>query len=100
MVTDEEPHARLGIFSTVDAYVSWQDLGGGWYRYTLARKSPLIPFPLGEMFEELNLAEWDKRGEDFTESWGGSEIIGGSPRTRGSLLAPERVQEIIAKVIG
>lgn len=100
MVTDEEAHARLGIFNTVDAYVSWQDLGGGWYRYTLARKSPLIPFPMGEMFKELNSVEAEKRGEGFAEAWGGSEIIGGSPRARGSLLAPEKVQEVIAKVIG
>jgi hypothetical protein len=55
--------------------------------------SPFVPFDVPEILRVLNDAE----GSD-TECWGGSNIIGGSPRVQGSKLSPDEVESIINKL--
>ena len=65
----------------------------GVYAYTISRLSPYIDFPITEIYSELNKAEGIQDGSP--NSWGGSEIIGGSPRSTGSRLTPNQILNIL-----
>jgi len=49
-------------------------------------------FPLERIYDALNNAEGLSSPENC---WGGSTIIGGSPRKTGSRLSPEKIQQVI-----
>lgn len=69
------------------AGVEMFDLGNGACRYTLWRLSEYIHwFPIGKMLDKLFTIE---------PGWGGSDIVGGSPRFVGSKLLPEELTSII-----
>ncbi len=57
--------------------------------YSLGRRSGYVNFPLPDLYAALNAAE--KSGG----RWGGSDIIGGSPRAEGSTLSWQEVRDII-----
>jgi hypothetical protein len=61
--------------------------------YSVGRISAIQPFPLKAIFSALNAAEGI--GPKEIDRWGGSRIIGGSPRSRGSGLSPSQVGEVI-----
>jgi hypothetical protein len=61
--------------------------------YTLGRRSIWVPFDIPALYARLNQEEGDIVGP--TNRWGGSDIIGGSPRETGSRIAPARLQEIV-----
>ena len=92
-IIEEGSYARTQLFSEgVKAYVSL--IGGreGFYSYTIGKMSPFIQFPIVRIYEALNKAE------DLTSQnncWGGSPIIGGSPRKTGSRLSPDKIEKII-----
>jgi hypothetical protein len=54
--------------------------------------SPFVMFPLERIYEVLNKTEGLSSQENC---WGGSAIIGGSPRKTGSMLSPEKVEKVI-----
>ena len=88
----EEGHDRLVIHTP---------RGDGTHRYTLARRSDLVAgFPLPALYEALNTAEAERRGDslDPAQRWGGGSAIGGSPRD-GSRLPPEQVAAVIAEIL-
>ncbi len=68
------------------------------YLYTVWRRSEyVVKFPVREILAALNVAEGyaavDRTG------WGGADTVGGSPRARGSALAPAAVEAIVNTVI-
>ena len=76
-------------------------LVGARFVYSIGRRSQYVRFPLQEIFFALNVAEPRRGG--FTvpgPGWGGSTIIGGSPRDGGSRLTWEQIVEVIDGVMG
>ena len=95
--------ARYRLFSEgMDAFVSLvARLPDGGFVYSIGRRSQYVRFPLQEIFFALNVAEPRRGG--FTvpgPGWGGSTIIGGSPRDGGSRLTWEQIVEVIDGVMG
>lgn len=90
LIEEEGKDGRLGaLIDGVDAYVTAQEDGERW-RYTIGRRSEFIPFDvpgLLDYFNELEACADDK--------WGGSNIIGGSPRVEGSSLSPPELEMAI-----
>ncbi len=93
MIYEEGPYARTKLFSQkIKAYVALLESRKNTYAYTIGKMSPFITFPLERIYDALNKAEGLSSQEN---SWGGSTIIGGSPRKTGSRLAPQEVQKVI-----
>lgn len=91
----EEGHARTQIAADgIQAFVSVRTNQDGSFTYTLARISEWIPFPLDKLYSQLNDLEGCQE-----DRWGGSSIIGGSPRINGSKLSPKDLELIINKVL-
>ncbi len=67
------------------------------YVYTLGRKSVWVPFDLQKLYDRLNGEEANIITEN--NKWGGSDIIGGSPKGTGSKLSPEKLEKIINSTI-
>ena len=87
------PYARTKLFSEgVKAYVSLLEDREGSYSYTIGKMSPFIKFPITRIYEALNKAE---KLSSKDNCWGGSPIIGGSPRRTGSRLSPDEVEKVI-----
>ena len=95
MVNEIGDYARTGMFADgISAFVSVKERGDGRYHYILGKHSPYVTFDIEKMYKRLNEAENLKE-----DAWGGSDIIGGSPRVGGSSLTPEQVKEIIEDVV-
>ncbi len=63
------------------------------WKYTLARMSPWIKFPLPEFYSYLNEQEGILAGSP--DSWGGSDLSGGSPKTAHSKIPPQRMEQLL-----
>ena len=90
----------MGFFSDGGkAFISFREDAGkpATYAYSLSKLSPYIDFPIKELYSVLNKAEGLKDGSN--DSWGGSDIIGGSPRMSGSRLTPQDVERIVNSFI-
>lgn len=103
VVREVGKNGRLGVYQDgISAFVAVRAMSRGRYAYTLARSSQFIPFPIPKLIKALNIAEiheWQGMVEMMPEgSWGGSDVIAGSPRT-GSVLSPKDVVEVIREVI-
>lgn len=86
--------ARTGMAEQgVRAYVVLKFADEGRYDYSIGRLSSIVPFPLRLIYSALNEAEGID--DDEIERWGGSRIIGGSPRMQGSRLTPEQVITVV-----
>ena len=93
LIHEEGPYARTKLFSEkIKAYVALVENKEDTYAYTIGKMSPFVMFPLERIYAALNKAEGLSSQENC---WGGSAIIGGSPRKTGSRLAPEQVQNVI-----
>lgn len=87
------PYARTKLFSEgVKAYVSLVEGREGFYTYTIGKMSPFVKFPVKRIYEALNKAE---NLSSHKNCWGGSPIIGGSPRKTGSRLSPGEIEKVI-----
>jgi hypothetical protein len=64
----------------------------GSFVYTIGKKSRYIKLPLKEIFSKLNELEETLNGSNC---WGGSDIIGGSPRATGSRLSWQTISDTI-----
>jgi hypothetical protein len=92
-IVEKGTYARTKLFSEgVKAYVSLLESREGSYSYTIGKMSPFIKFPVVRIYEALNAAE-NLTAQD--NCWGGSPIIGGSPRKTGSRLPPDKIEKII-----
>jgi len=95
MVKEHGPQARTGMFSDgITAFVSVSQGPGQNWTYSVGRQSSFIPFNVPAILNALNEAE-----EATDDRWGGSDIIGGSPRVKGSKLNPDKVIKIIDGLI-
>lgn len=93
----KELGAQARIAAAADgirAYVAVRDRSDGRWAYTVGRKSPFVPFDVPAILRVLNEAEEPGGGR-----WGGSNIVGGSPRVRGSMLCPADVERIINRLM-
>jgi hypothetical protein len=98
LIKENGPYARSALFNAgIKAFVSVRENPNHTYTYTLGKMSPFIHFDLEKIYHALNEAEGIAQGD--SNSWGGSDIVGGSPRATGSKLAPARVSEIINLVL-
>lgn len=90
--------ARTALFqSGVKAFVSVTELGSGVYRYSIGKMSPLIHFPLNQLYDLLN--RFEGISDDAIDRWGGGDIIGGSPRLAGSRITPKEMAELITNFL-
>ena len=93
LIYEKGPYARTKLFAEkVRAYVSMVEKRKAAYAYTIGKMSPFVTFPLERIYDALNEAEGLSAEE---HGWGGSTIIGGSPRKTGSRLSPQQVQQVI-----
>ena len=96
LVREIGPQSRVGMIADgIRAYVSARPLADGAWSYAIGRVSPFVPFDVSAILRELNAAEEAERG-----TWGGGNLVGGSPRLRGSALAPHEVTRIVNRVVG
>lgn len=103
--------ARYVMFSKgMNAFVSLiARRPDGRFVYSIGRRSQYIDFPLPDLYKVLHEAEakaihdpryaWCIRLADV-EPWGGSDIIGGSPREYGSALSWETIAGVIDDAMG
>jgi hypothetical protein len=103
VVHETGKNGRLGVYRDgINAFVAVRVMSGDRFAYTLARSSQFVPFPIPKLLKALNVAEvhaWRGMVEAMPEgSWGGSDVIAGSPRT-GSILTPQEVVEVIRETI-
>lgn len=96
-VTHQSARERIvaaGVRAAVELFGRHADR----YSYTVWRRSEyIVSFPVREILEALNVAEGfqpvDRSG------WGGADNVGGSPRGRGSRLAPAEVEKVVNAVL-
>ena len=87
------PYARAQLYQEgVQALITFRDNHDGTYTYSIGKISDFIKFPIPELYNVLNQAE---NLTDPSNQWGGSTIIGGSPRRSGSKLKPEELENIV-----
>jgi hypothetical protein len=93
IINEKGTYARTKLFSEkIKAYVALVENREDAYVYTIGKMSPFVLFTLERIYGALNKAEGLSSQENC---WGGSTIIGGSPRKTGSRLSPEKVQKVI-----
>jgi hypothetical protein len=92
--TARERMVAAGVRAAVELF----GRAGDRYLYSLWRRSEYVSsFPVPEILAALNLAEGYKPVDPT--GWGGADNVGGSPRGRGSALAPPEVERIVNSVI-
>ncbi len=97
LIVEHGAHARTELFASgVRAFVSVRDNGDGRWTYSLCKMSPFVRFPVTELYDVLNAEEGTAAGQD---GWGGSNIIGGSPREGGSKIPPQDLERIINETL-
>jgi hypothetical protein len=95
MVREIGAQARAGMVEAgIRAYVSVRERVDGAWAYAVGRVSPFVPFDVLAILRELNAAEDPTRG-----TWGGGNLVGGSPRLHGSALRPHEVSQIVRRVL-
>jgi hypothetical protein len=91
MVKEIGLNARSGLFQDgILAFVSVRERPDGKYSYILARMSQYINFPVDKFCKRFNQIE-----KCTFDTWGGGNIVIGSPRVGGSSLKPHELSEII-----
>lgn len=93
----EGPQARERMVAEgVRAAVEQYGRNGDAWLYSLWRRSEyIVGFPVREILDELNRIE----GLDEITGWGGGDNGGGSPRARGSRLAPHEIEAVVNAVL-
>ncbi len=83
--------ARLAVTADgIRAYVAVRERPDGRWAYVVGRASPFVPFDVPALLHALNEAEGTTK-----DRWGGSNLVGGSPRVQGSRLSPSEVERVI-----
>lgn len=105
VIKETGPYSRYKIFGEEghSAFVTVKELGDGSYKYTFARLSEYVNFPLAKFYDVLNQIE--KLSSLFSDEmgkincWGGSLINGGSPRFSGSKIKPVEMARLLNAII-
>jgi hypothetical protein len=88
--------SRYYLFSKgMKAFAAYLGKQGDNHKYSIG-KFRFSPFPVTGIYAHLNEVE----GLTSPNIWGGSELIGGSPRATGSRLSPKELAEKIDNYIG
>src|SRR5208282_2294928 len=100
MVKEIGAQSRTGMFADgIQAYVSVRELGLGRWAYVVGRMSNFILFDCQRIFDRCNAAEPAHATVDDPiipgDRWGGSDMIGGSPRIAASRIPPSVLEKII-----
>lgn len=96
MVIETGRNARVGMSeSGIHSFLSVRERVDGNWTYTLGRSSLFVPYPIPKFLKALNRVEGNSDGD----VWGGSDIIAGSPRVKGSKLDPDTVSKIIESIV-
>lgn len=91
MVEEIGAQARTGMLKDgIRAFVSVRPRSNDRWTYTLGRLSQFINFDIPKLIHVLNAIEGAQ-----VDKWGGSGIIGGSPRVNGSKISPTDLIRII-----
>ena len=86
-------YARAQLYQEgVQALITFRDNQDGTYTYSIGKISWFINFPIPEIYNVLNQAE---NLNDTNNQWGGSTLIGGSPRRSSSKLKPKELKNIV-----
>lgn len=97
MVREIGANSKMGLISNgVKAFVSVRQRKDGRWNYVIGRTSKFVRFDVTRILNVLDAKEMSIAKSD--DHWGGSNVIGGSPRVGGSAMNPETVSEIIRKV--
>jgi len=97
LIVDTSIYARTTVYASgAQAFVGVRKRNDGNFTYVIGKMSPFVTFPLLKIFKELNTIENMQTAEN---GWGGSDIIGGSPRKTGSTLPPKEIESIINTLI-
>lgn len=97
MIEEKDGYARASLYASgTKAFVGMRQRKDGNYTYVVGKMSPFVTFPIIDIYHALNQVE---NLTDKSNLWGGSDIIGGSPRRTGSSLPPNRVELIINEVL-
>jgi hypothetical protein len=87
------PYARAALYQEgARALITFRRGQDGAYTYSIGRMSGFVDFPVDELYGVLNRAEGLLAIDD---QWGGSTVIGGSPRKSGSRLRPEELEHVV-----
>jgi hypothetical protein len=99
MVEVDHQHARQKMVEAgVKAAIELFARPGDRYVYSIWRRSEyIVDFPVLDILRALNVAEGYQPQDNL--GWGGSENVGGSPRGRGSRMAPTEVEVIVNQVV-
>jgi hypothetical protein len=96
LVREIGAQSRAGMVADgIRAFVSVRPLANAAWSYAIGRVSPFVPFDVPALLYELNASEDLRRG-----TWGGGDLVGGSPRFHGSALPPQEVTEIVNRIVG
>jgi hypothetical protein len=96
-VTHQTARERM-VAAGVRAAVELFGRAGERYLYSVWRRSEyVVGFPVGDILAALNTAEGFEAVDP--SGWGGAATVGGSPRHRGSALAPAQVEAVVNAVI-
>jgi hypothetical protein len=74
----------------IKAFMAYRKRSDGNYTYTIAKMSPFVNFNILGIISKLN---------EIEEGWGGSNTIGGSPRSKGSSIKPIDIIEKVNKIL-
>ena len=97
MIIETSIYARSTIYASgTSAFVGMRTRNDGNFTYVLGKMSPYVPFPLEKIYDTLNRVE---NLDSAHNAWGGSDIIGGSPRKTGSCLPSHELEKIINKIL-
>ncbi|MEK6835108.1 MAG: hypothetical protein AABX61_02490 [Nanoarchaeota archaeon] len=90
-------HARSRLLMDgIEAFASVLEVDGKFF-YSIGRLSQLIDFPIEILYKKLNMIE--RCDESSSNRWGGSDLIGGSPRLTGSKIPPKDLVDLIKKTL-
>ncbi|MEA2842533.1 MAG: hypothetical protein QOJ69_204 [Actinomycetota bacterium] len=91
-IVESGPYARMAVGRAgIQAVVAERESAGRRI-VTLAKASPFVPVDLVDAYRRLNEIE----ACPTDDQWGGSDLIGGSPRGTGTLLPLGTILEIVA----
>lgn len=97
MIEEKDGYGRTSLYASgTKAFVGMRPRKDGNFTYVIGKMSPYVKFPIVDIYIALNQVE---NLTDESNLWGGSDIIGGSPRRTGSTLPPNRVDLIINELI-
>lgn len=105
MVREHEPGARRAMARAgIRSFISVDPQPNGRWLYKIGTFVPFSYFPLPKIYDALNKEEAFKYmglGQPWsvTQGWGGSDLIGGGPRS-GSLLSPDAVYSVVLTEMG